>query len=318
MTNDQLRVAVLAGGDSAEREISLASGRRVLDALSQRGHDVEWFDPARRDLARIPWGHFDLAFIALHGGAGEDGRVQARLEAWGVPFTGSGSLAASRAMSKTAAKARLRAAGVPTLPCVRFEADDPLADIVVRVAEMGYPAVVKPDAQGSSLGVGFAGDAGELAARLAAARRYGALTLAEPWIDGREFTVAMLGHEPLPILEIVTPRGLFDFEAKYRSTATEYRFDTGLPPEIADRVRSAASAAVAALGTEGLARVDLMLSRAGDPWVLEVNTVPGMTDHSLAPLAAERAGLAFSEVCDWMLQDALRRGRHTPVSAVPG
>ncbi len=306
-----LRVAVLAGGDSAEREVSLASGRQVVAALAQRGHDVEWFDPALRDLASIPWDHFDVDFIALHGGAGEDGRVQAQLESWGVSFTGSGSVSASLAMSKSSAKARMLACGVPTLPYVGFAVDEPRAFVSDRVAELGYPVVVKPDAQGSSLGVGFAADAGELDACIDAAHCYGARMLAEPWIDGREFTVAVLGREPLPILEIATPRGLFDFEAKYRCTATEYRFETGLPPEIADRVRGIASASAEALGTAGLARVDLMLSRAGNPWVLEVNTVPGMTEHSLAPMAAERAGLTFADLCDWMLYDSLARAeRH--------
>jgi D-alanine-D-alanine ligase len=172
---------------------------------------------------------------------------------------------------------------------------------------LGYPVVVKPDAHGSSLGVGFAADAVGLNVCINAARCYGTRMLAEPWIDGREFTVAVLGREPLPILEIATPRGLFDYEAKYRCTATEYRFDTGLPPEIADGVRSIASASAESLGTAGLTRVDLMLSRAGDPWVLEVNTVPGMTDHSLAPMAAAHAGLTFADLCDWMLFDALTR-----------
>ncbi|HVC98170.1 MAG TPA: D-alanine--D-alanine ligase [Pirellulales bacterium] len=302
-----LHVAVLAGGDSAEREVSLASGRNVVAALAQRGHDVEWLDPALRDLASVPWDRFDVGFVALHGGAGEDGRVHAQLESWGVPCTGSGPVAASLAMSKSASKTRMLAAGVPTLPYVSFAVDEPRSLVAERVAELGYPTVVKPDAQGSSLGVGFAADAGELAVCIDAARCFGTLMLAEPWIDGREFTVAVLGREPLPVLEIATPRGLFDYEAKYRCTATEYRFETGLPPEIVNRVRSAATAAVEALGTAGLARVDLMLSRVGDPWVLEVNTVPGMTDHSLAPMAAARAGLTFADLCDWMLRDALTR-----------
>jgi D-alanine-D-alanine ligase len=302
-----LRVAVLAGGVSAEREVSLASGRQVVSSLAQRGHDVESFDPASRDLASIPWDHFDVGFIALHGGAGEDGRVQAELESWGVPFTGSGSVAASLAMSKSSAKARMLAAGVPTLPYAGFAVDEPRAFVADRVAGLGYPVVVKPDAQGSSLGVGFAADVGELDMCIDDAGYYSTQMLAEPWINGREFTVAVLGRKPLPILEIATPRGLFDFEAKYRCASTEYRFETGLPPEIADRLRSIASASAEALGTAGLARVDLMLSLAGDPWVLEVNTVPGMTDHSLAPMAAEHAGMNFADLCDWMLHDALTR-----------
>jgi D-alanine-D-alanine ligase len=304
-----LRVAVLAGGDSSEREVSLASGRQVMASLAQRGHDVEWFDPALRDLASIPWDRFDVGFIALHGGSGEDGRVQAQLESWGVPFTGSGSVAASLAMSKSSAKERMLASAVPTLPYVSFVVDEPRGFVADRVAGLGYPVVVKPDSQGSSLGVGFAADAGELDVCIDAARCFGTLMLAEPWIDGREFTVAVLGREALPILEIATPRGLFDYEAKYRCTATEYRFETGLSPEIAERLRNIATASAEALGAAGLARVDLMLSRVGDPWVLEVNTVPGMTDHSLAPMAAEHAGMNFADLCDWMLHDALTRAQ---------
>jgi D-alanine-D-alanine ligase len=300
-----LRVAVLAGGDSAEHEVSLASGRQAIAALRQRGHEAEWFDPARCSLAAIPWDHFDVGFIALHGGAGEDGRVQASLEAWGVPFTGSGSAASRLAMSKSQAKSRMLAAGVPTLLWASFAADEPLDEVARRTALLGYPVVVKPDAQGSSLGVGFADGGHEAAERVAAARRYGPLTLAEPWVDGREFTVAVLGRDPLPLLEIATPRGLFDYEAKYESGATEYRFETGLPPQVVGELEAVAVAAADAIGTAGLARVDLMRSLDGEPWVLEVNTVPGLTEHSLAPMAADRAGLSFADLCDWMLHDAL-------------
>jgi D-alanine-D-alanine ligase len=305
---NSFRVAVLAGGDSAEREVSLASGRQTIAALRQRGHVADWFDPARCGLATIPWDEFDVAFIALHGGSGEDGRVQACLEAWGVPFTGSGPAASRLAMSKSAAKSRMFAAGVSTLPWTSFAADEPLENVARRLAPLGYPAVLKPDAQGSSLGVGLAAGEHELAECVAVARRYGAMTLAEPWIDGREFTVAVLGRDPLPLVEIITPRGLFDYEAKYESDSTEYRFETGLPRNVVKNLQDVAVAAVAALGTAGLARVDLIVSRDGEAWVLEVNTVPGLTDHSLAPMAAARAGLSFAELCDWMLRDA-RVGR---------
>ncbi len=176
-----------------------------------------------------------------------------------------------------------------------------------RAAPLGYPLVVKPDSQGSSLGVGFAANVAELAACIAEAGRYDPQLLIEPWIEGREFTVAVMGRQPLPLLEIATPRGWFDYQAKYESDATEYRFETGLPGTTVARLQAIAVAAAAALGTDGLVRVDLMLDRNERPWVLEVNSVPGLTSHSLAPMAAAREGIEFPALCHWMLQDALRK-----------
>lgn len=298
-------VAVLAGGESAEREVSLASGAQVARALAARHHLSEMFDPARTDLFDIPWSRFDGCFIALHGGAGEDGRVQSELERLGVPYTGSGPAASRLAMSKSAAKERFAAAGVPTMPWVSVSPDEPWVTAADRVERLGYPVVVKPDGQGSSLGVGFANIREELPDRLAAARRFDPLVLVEPWIDGREFTVAVLGRDALPLLEIATPRGWFDYQAKYKCDDTEYRFETGLPPQKSAELETLGAAAAEALGTAGLVRVDLMLDRSGQPWVLEVNTVPGLTEHSLAPKAAARAGFDLPALCDWMLRNTL-------------
>jgi D-alanine-D-alanine ligase len=307
-----LRVAVLMGGESAERMVSLASGQAVMAALAAAGHVVEPLDPASADLAMIDWYRFDVGFIALHGGAGEDGRVQSLLDSLGVCYTGSGSAASRLAMSKSAAKDRFAATGVPTVPHVvqrssfHFPASNGINPVLRRLP---LPVVVKPDRQGSSLGVGYAATAAELAERIAVAQEFDSAVIVEPWIDGREFTVAVLGRDALPLLEILSPRGLFDYEAKYESSLTEYRFDHGLPQRCAEAIRDVAVAAAEALGTSGLVRVDLMLDREGRPWVLEVNTVPGMTEHSLAPKAADQAGLSMAALCDWMLRDAMDFGR---------
>jgi D-alanine-D-alanine ligase len=299
-------VAVLAGGDSAERAVSLASGAQVCRALEAAQHTTEMFDPAVTDLAQIPWTRFDACFIALHGGAGEDGRVQQQLESLGVAYTGSGPAASRLAMSKSASKERFLQAGVPTLPYLLFHAADPLEQIAPKLAALRYPLVIKPDGQGSSLGVGFAHSVEELPERIAESRQYDPFVLAEPWIDGREFTVAILGRRPLPLLEIGTPRGFFDYHAKYESGTTEYRFDTGLSAGTTAEILTAAVGAATSLDTAGLVRVDVMLDRDRRPWVLEVNTIPGLTDHSLAPKAAAHENLDLPALCDWMVRDCLR------------
>ncbi len=298
------RVAVLAGGDSAERNVSLASGRAVTWALNAAGYLAEMIDPAAIGLYQIDWSRFEACFIALHGGAGEDGRVQAELESLGVPYTGSGPAASERAMSKSATKERFIAAGVPTAEYYVIDGDDGLSAALAWAEAIGFPLVVKPDREGSSIGVGYAADAAQLGACVAEARQFDSVALAERWIDGREFTVAVLGREPLPTLEIVTPRGLFDYEAKYESALTEYRFEHGLSTTVAQRLTDIAVAAAESVDTSGLVRIDLMFDRYSQPWVLEVNTVPGLTDHSLAPKAAAQAGLTMADLCRWMIEDA--------------
>jgi D-alanine-D-alanine ligase len=344
-----LKVVVLAGGESAERTVSMASGQAVNDALAAVGHEIRLFDLANTAPEEIAWADFDACFIALHGGAGEDGRVQEQLESLGVCYTGSNPAASRLAMSKSAAKERFVAAGLPTAEYVVLECDDASAGLKLlpnrltgsqrRPLDLGcptgkpsnfgpntdltsagavgyrlndatastgdFPIVIKPDRQGSSLGVGFAADSAELPTRVAEALRFDSRVLAEKWIDGREFTVAVLGRRPLPLIEIITPRGIFDYQAKYESALTQYRFDHGLTRQCAERITEVAVAAVEALGCAGLTRVDLMLDTHGQPWLLEVNTVPGLTGHSLAPKAAAQAGLKMPDLCCWMLQDAL-------------
>lgn len=300
-----LSVAVLAGGASHERIVSLASGHEVVAALRSAQHRVELIDPAEAELVKIDWRQFDVCFLALHGGAGEDGRIQARLEELSVPYVGSRPDASRLAMSKSASKERFYQSRVPTLPYVLFHVSEPTEDVASHVTRLGYPLVIKPESQGSSLGVGFAASDADLANCIEHSSKFDPFILAEPWIDGREYTIAVLGREPLPLIEIASPRGFFDYDAKYHDTATEYRFETGLARDEVVRLQSIAVAAAEALGTSGLVPVDVMVDRKGRPWVLEVNTLPGMTATSLAPKAAARAGLDMVALCEWMLRNAL-------------
>jgi D-alanine-D-alanine ligase len=312
------RVAVLYGGNSAEREISLASGQQVAVALAEAGYESKLIDPAEIDLSSFDWTAFDICFLALHGGAGEDGRIQQELQEWGVPYTGSGSAASRLAMSKSAAKARFEQCGVPSLPCVVFTSADIEAcrtefsntageKIHQQLARLGFPIVIKPESQGSSLGVSVAAGPHDVPRCLAMAGQFDDCIIAERFVAGREFTISVLGRDPLPMIEIVSPQRLFSYEAKYSSPATEYRLDSNLPSEIEAELYRTAIAAAEALGTAGLVRVDLMLDGNQQPWVLEVNTIPGMTARSLSPRSARAAGIEMPALVDWMVRDALQR-----------
>ncbi len=292
---------MLTGGDSAEREISLASGQQAAAALAEAGYQPELIDPALQDLDSIDWPAFDACFIALHGGAGEDGRVQATLETIGVPYTGSDSTASRLAMNKSAAKERFLDRGVPTLPFVVWPAE------TAELAKLQWPLIVKPQNQGSSVGIGVAGTPQELQRCLETAAQFDDRILIEPFITGREFTVSLLGRDPLPMIEIVAPQRLFSYDAKYVNPATEFRLETDLPPHTEAELYRAAIAAAEALGTAGLVRVDLMLDGQFRPWVLEVNTIPGLTARSLSPRSAQAAGIEFPALVDWMVRDAINR-----------
>ena len=302
-----LRVAVLAGGESSEREISIVSGWQIVSALEAAGHEPTWLDPADTDLESIRTDQYDACFIALHGGAGEDGRVQQRLERLGVPYTGSGPAASWLAMSKSASKERFIQAGVPTPEYALVHSSESRRESAARAARIGYSLIVKPDSHGSSLGVGIADCPRRLGERLAESFALDPYVVMERLVRGREFTVAVLDRRPLPLLEIVTAESVFSFDAKYSSPTTEYRFETGLAPEIEATISRTAVAAAESLGTRGLVRVDLMLDAANQRWVLEVNTVPGLTGRSLAPQAAARAGISMPALCTWMIHDCLTR-----------
>jgi len=329
MSTGPWRVALLAGGDSPEREVSLASGRQVSSALRAGGHLVAEFDPARQPLETIPWERFDVCFLALHGGAGEDGRVQAWLADRGIVFTGSGPAASHLAMHKAEAKRRFLAAGVPTPEWLLLRPDEPLDELSERAAWLGMPLVVKPNAQGSSLGVSLVQSGKQLLAAVAEARRFDPLVLLERHVAGRELTVALLGRTPLPVVEVLSHGTVFDYHAKYSSPATKYGFAADLRPMKLQEIQRVAVRAAEALDCQGVVRVDLILDRQQRPWVLEVNTLPGMTTHSLVPKAAARAGWSMTELCNWMLHEALRRacdqrkdkGGHAPAAhgaRVPG
>lgn len=300
-----LRVAVLMGGRSAEKEISLASGICVAAALEEAGHAVRAVNPAEVDLREIEWRQFDVCFIALHGGEGEDGRTQKLLDALGVPYTGSGPQASRLAMSKTAAKQRFREWEVSTPTAVTLHLSESIREMFARVATLGYPLVVKPDDQGSSLGVNLVHDEDSFQCAVAEGQFYGRFLLAEKYIAGREFTVAMFDDEVFPVLEILSAGPMFTYEGKYRPTGTEYRFETGLRPAQVRQIERMAVRAAKSLGTSGLVRVDLRLDETGKPWVLEVNTIPGMTEQSLVPRAAAHAGIDMPTLCDRMLRSCL-------------
>lgn len=306
-----LNVAVLYGGPSAERDISLESGREVAAALARRGHRVTLLDPGAEsrdagDFLRLAdWRRFDVAFLALHGTFGEDGTVQRLLDRVGLPYTGSGQEASRLAFSKSAAKDRFASVGVATPPAVFVSRTDPLLELQAHAAAIGYPVVGKPDAQGSSLGVSIVARPDELPAALGKCFAFGPSALLERYITGTEWTVGFLGGEPLPPINVATPRAFLDFEAKYQDDATALRFDADMPPEVLRRIVSTASRACQSLGVTGLARVDLRLDGRNEPWVLEVNTLPGFTSHSYVPAAAARAGIDFDSLCERVIQLAL-------------
>lgn len=300
-----LRIAVLAGGASEERDISVQSGTAVAAALVQAGHDARVLDPASVPLAEIAWGQFDACFIALHGGAGEDGRVQRRLELLKVPYTGSRPEACRLAISKSASKERFRQAGLLTAEYELFDANAQATAIRAKIARLARPVVIKPDSQGSSLGVTIVRGDEMLDEAIELAHRYDLFLIAESYICGREFTVAVIDREALPAIEICTPRGFFDYEAKYTAATTDYRIGQKLGKEVEADLAKAAIAAASALGTRGLVRVDLILDDENRPWILELNAVPGMTSHSLAPRAAAAAGVSMPMLCDRLVRECL-------------
>jgi len=295
------KVAVLMGGRSAEREISLKSGTMVLGALKRSGVDAHAFDPSERGLEQLAAAKFERAFIALHGRFGEDGTVQGALEYLGIPYTGSGVMASALAMDKWRTKLLWQAAGMPTPACELLTREsDPTA--VVR--RLGLPLMVKPACEGSSIGMTKAASAEALGAAYELASRYDTAVIAEAFIEGVELTAGILDDEPLPLIRLETPRTFYDYEAKYFANDTRYICPAGLPESQEQSLRKVALAAFELLGCRGWGRVDLMLDQTGGPCLLEVNTVPGMTDHSLVPMAARARGMSFEDLCVRILESA--------------
>lgn len=293
-----VRVAVLMGGLSNEREISLLSGNAAADALVELGHDVTRVDvgwDAHRVLSELAP---EAAFVALHGKYGEDGIIQGLLTLLRIRFTGSGVAASACAFDKVLAKGVLRAQGVPTPAYQCLPAGSPVRP------EIAFPLVVKPRRGGSSIGVSTVKGGETLDAAVAAAREEDPEVYLEAAVPGREVTVSVLDGDPLPVLEIVPAAGIFSYEAKYTDAGTRYLCPADLPEAKAARIRDAAVATYRALGCAGAARVDLMLDDALNPWVLEINTVPGLTRKSLLPKAAAAAGMSFTDLIARMLAGA--------------
>jgi D-alanine-D-alanine ligase len=290
------------GGRSAEREISLMSGKSVLAALRSKGVDAHAFDPAERDLTALRSEGYARCFIALHGRGGEDGTVQGALEVLGLPYTGSGVMGSAIAMDKWRTKMIWLANGLPT---PRYRILTGSDDWVAVARELGLPLIVKPANEGSTLGLTKVTSVEKLPqAYEVAAEKYRDIALAEQFIDGPEYTASIVGNEALPLIRIEAPQGNYDYQNKYFTNDTKYHCPCGLPPEEEERLKALALQAFRLLGCTGWGRVDLMLDAQRRPWLLEVNTSPGMTDHSLVPMAARARGIAFDQLVMRILEDA--------------
>lgn len=287
------RVAVLFGGKSAEREVSLKSGNAVLGALQAAGVDAFGIDVGDDFLQRLGREKIDRAFIVLHGRGGEDGSMQGLLECAGIPYTGSGILASALAMDKLRTKQVWHSLGLPT---PRHAVLTSPADCEAAAAELGFPLIVKPAHEGSSIGMAKVDSAQALLAAWQDAARYDSQVLVEQWIAGPEYTIAVLRGEVLPPIGLGTPHSFYDYDAKYLADDTQYRIPCGLSAEKEAELKDLTARACEAVGTQGWARADVMQDASGQFWLLEVNTVPGMTDHSLVPMAARAAGLDFQQL----------------------
>lgn len=296
------RVAVLFGGKSAEREVSLKSGNAVLSALQAAGVDAFGIDVGDDFLQRLASEKIDRAFIVLHGRGGEDGSMQGLLECAGIPYTGSGILASALAMDKLRTKRVWLSLGLPT-PNHAVLASE--ADCHVAATELGFPLIVKPAHEGSSIGMAKVESLDALIAAWQDAVRYDSQVLVEQWIAGPEYTIAVLRGEVLPPIGLGTPHTFYDYEAKYLADDTQYRIPCGLSAEKEAELKDLTARACEAVGTQGWARADVMQDANGQFWLLEVNTVPGMTDHSLVPMAARAAGLDFQQLVLAILADSV-------------
>ena len=296
------KVAVLMGGKSAEREISLMSGNGVLKALRAKGIDAHPFDPAQRDLADLRREGFARCFIALHGRGGEDGTIQGALEMLGVPYTGSGVMGSAIAMDKWRTKMVWLANDLPT---PRYRILDEKSDWAAVARELKLPLIVKPANEGSTLGLTKVASARDLpAAYELAAKKYRDIALAEQFIDGPEYTASLINDEALPLIRIEAPQGNYDYQNKYFTDTTKYHCPCGLPPKKEAALQELALQAFRLVGCTGWGRVDLMLDKRSKPWLLEVNTAPGMTGHSLVPMAAKAVGISYEDLCVKILEGA--------------
>jgi D-alanine-D-alanine ligase len=302
-------VAVVMGGTSSEREISIRSGQAVVKALARAGYPVAEVVINEDSIRRLEGLKFDVVFVALHGAVGEDGRIQELLEARSITYTGSGPEASRLAMDKIASKDIFRSRGIPTPPDAVLSCGASEKEVKKAARKLGLPVVIKPACEGSSIGVHIVREASALADAFADASALGEKVLMEKFVGDREFTVGVLDDMPLPVIELVTSRQFFDYEAKYEDGYTQYLFDFELPERERGALQRFALEAHRALGCRDFSRVDLRLAAPSDIYVLEVNSIPGLTGHSLVPKAAARAGIPFAELVVKLVGLALARKR---------
>ena len=297
------RVAVLMGGRSAEREISLISGNAVLAGLQRKGIDAYGIDVSFDVCQKIASGEFDRAFIVLHGRGGEDGEIQGFLQAVNLPYTGSAITASVLSMNKRLSKLAWIQQGLPT---AIFMPVTEQTDTQALVDELGLPLIIKPVNEGSSIGMSKVNDIAELQQAIDLALKYDADVIAEQWIHGEEYTVAILDGEALPAIRLKTPHEFYDFDAKYHANDTEYLCPCGLDADVEQGMQDIAVKAFNALGMKGWGRIDFMRDSQGNLFLLEANSVPGMTDHSLVPMAAKQAGLSFEDLVWRILETSFK------------
>lgn len=311
MNTDFGKVGVLYGGQSAERPVSLVSGKGVYDALISKGIDAHLFDTGERSLAELAAAGFDRVFIALHGRYGEDGSLQGVLELLRIPYTGSGVMASSLAMDKIMTKRIWSAQGIPTAPYCQVQTRE---DMDAASRTLGYPFILKAPHEGSTLGLSKVTCPDDLSSAFEEVHAFDSELLAEKFIEGRELTVAILGQgnqaRAFPVIEIVAPEGNYDFEHKYVSNDTQYHCPASLPEALAAQIRQTCEQAFVAVGCEGWGRVDVMLDRDYRYFLLEVNTSPGMTPHSLVPIGAKAEGMSYADLCVQILAQASCKIRH--------
>lgn len=302
------KVAVLMGGWSSERDISLQSGEAVLEALLRQGVDAIGVDVQRDVLSVLADIEFDRAFIALHGKGGEDGVIQGVLEVLEKPYTGSGILASSVGMDKLRTKQMWMGAGLRTPQLYITKKKKP---VIESVANIGFPVMVKPIREGSSIGISKVNHEGELLEAWEKAREYDQYVMAEKFVEGVEYTAAILGHKSLPLVSVSTPNSFFDYDAKYAASNTVYYCPCGLEKEREKELQTLCLMAFGAVGASGWGRIDFILGEDDVPWLIEINTVPGLTDHSLVPMAAQVAGIDFDELVLKILESSLKTGEES-------
>jgi len=296
------KVAVLMGGNSAEREVSLNSGAAVLAALIQSGVDAHGIDAREDVIGQLRSGNYERVFIVLHGRGGEDGSMQGALQILGLPYTGSGIMGCAVSMDKLKTKQIWQGMGLPT---PAFATVNNEKELLQAVNDLGLPLILKPSLEGSSIGISKISSIDDIQEAWDEASQYGCEVLAEAWVDGAEYTVSILNNTALPLIRLETPHEIYDYDAKYRSDTTGYFIPSGLDDDKEKEFQALALKAFKAVGAEGWGRVDLMCDKAGKPYLIEVNTVPGMTDHSLVPMAAKARGIDFQKLVMSILEHTL-------------